>query len=57
MVWLAYLSPEVLEQLLIQRRPPAVTLNELADVAVRPWAEQLGVVFGDGGRERVLCMI
>ncbi len=45
MVLLAYLSPEVLEQLLIQRRPPAVTLNELAAMAERPWTEQLGKVF------------
>jgi len=47
MVRLAYLSPEVLEQLLIQRRPPTVTLNELAEVAERPWGEQMGVVFSD----------
>lgn len=46
MVRLAYLSPEVLDQLLIQRRPPAVTLNELAEVAERPWAEQIEVTFG-----------
>lgn len=47
MVRLAYLSPEVLEQLLIRRVPPAVSLNDLAAVAERPWGEQIGVVFSN----------
>jgi len=46
MVRLAYLSPEVLEHLLIRRVPPAVSLNDLAAIAERPWAEQMEVVFG-----------
>ena len=45
MVRLAYLSPEVLEHLLIRRVPPSVSLNELAAVADQPWGEQMGVVF------------
>lgn len=42
---LAYLSPEVLEYLVIRRMPPALSLNDLVAVADRPWAEQKGVVF------------
>lgn len=42
---LAYLSPAVLERLLIARVPPAVSLNDLAAVAERPWAEQMDAVF------------
>ena len=46
MMRLAYLSPEVLEYLVIRRVPPALSLYDLADVAARPWAEQMNVVFG-----------
>lgn len=46
MMRLAYLSPEVLEHLVIRRRPPALSLSDLAAVAERPWAEQMGAVFG-----------
>ena len=42
---LAYLSPEVLEHLVIRRVPPAVSLNDLGAAAERPWAEQMGIVF------------
>jgi hypothetical protein len=42
---LAYLSPEVLEYLVIRRVPPALSLNDLVAVADRPWAEQMGIVF------------
>ncbi len=42
---LAYLSPEVLEQLLIHRRPSALSINALASAAAAPWAVQPGVVF------------
>jgi len=45
MVRLAYLSPEVLEKLLIHRIPPALSLNDLMAVAERPWAEQMEAVF------------
>ncbi len=44
MMRLAYLSPDVLEQLVIHRRPPALSLYDLADVAARPWAEQMDMV-------------
>ena len=46
MIRLAYLSPDVLEHLVTRRVPPALSLIELADVAGRPWAEQMDMVFG-----------
>lgn len=45
MMRLAYLSPEVLEHLIITRVPPALSLNDLAAVADRSWAEQMAAVF------------
>ncbi len=42
---LAYLSPDVLERLLIHRRPSALPLDRLAATALVPWVEQVGVVF------------
>jgi hypothetical protein len=45
MMRLAYLSPEVLEHLVIRRVPPALSLNDLVTVADRPWAEQMERVF------------
>jgi hypothetical protein len=45
MIRLAYLSPDVLEQLVLRRRPVALSLIDLADVAGLPWAEQRSVVF------------
>jgi hypothetical protein len=45
MMRLAYLSPEVLEYLVIRRVPPALSLNDLVAVADRPWAEQMEMVF------------
>jgi hypothetical protein len=42
---LAYLSPAVLERLLLRRQPPALSLADLAAVAQSPWAEQIGLVF------------
>ncbi len=47
MMRLAYLSPEVLEHLVIRRVPPALSLNDLVSVADRPWAEQAKCVFDD----------
>ena len=38
---LAYLSPDVLEQLVIRRVPLALSLNDLCAVAERPWGEQM----------------
>lgn len=45
MLRLAYLSPEVLEHLIITRVPPALSLNDIAAVADRAWAEQMQMVF------------
>lgn len=45
---LAYLSPEVLDHLVIRRVPPALSLNDLVAVADRPWADQIDMVFGLG---------
>jgi hypothetical protein len=47
MMRLAYLSPDVLERLLIRREPPAVTVNDLIGVTYVPWGEQAGRVFGE----------
>lgn len=44
MIRLAYLSPDVLERLVIMRAPLAVSIHDLCAVAERPWAEQLGFV-------------
>lgn len=44
MMRLAYLSPEVLEQLVLRRVPSALSLNDLVAIADLPWAEQMGVV-------------
>ncbi len=44
---LAYLSPAVLERLLIHRRPCALSLDKLAAAALAPWGEQPGMVFED----------
>ena len=46
MMRLAYLSPEVLDHLVIRRVPPALSLNDLMAVAELPWAEQMNSVFG-----------
>ena len=42
---LAYLSPEVLERLLLWRVPPSVSINDLIKASYLPWAEQIGRVF------------
>lgn len=44
---LAYLSPMVLQRLLIYRRPSALPLDKLTAAAQAPWCEQPGVVFED----------
>ena len=43
---LAYLSPDVLERLLLRREPPAVSVYEIIDTTYLPWAEQIDKVFG-----------
>jgi len=46
MMRLAYLSPDLLEKLLIHRIAPALSLNDLIAVAELSWAEQMETVFG-----------
>ena len=45
MMRLAYLSPSVLETLVITRKPPAISINDLMAVAELPWFEQAKRVF------------
>ena len=55
MIRLAYLAPGVLEALVVKRRPPAISFNEMVEVAKLPWGEQMGRVFGlmPSGRGRL----
>ena len=46
MIKLAYLAPAVLEKLLLQRCPLAVSLKDLTAIADLPWAEQVTAAFG-----------
>ena len=46
MIKLAYLAPAVLEKLLLQRCPLAVSLKDLTAIADLPWAEQVVAAFG-----------
>ena len=43
---LAYLAPAVLEQILIARTSPAVSLKNISAIADMPWTDQPGEVFG-----------
>lgn len=45
MLRLAYLSPDVLERLLLGRQPPSATITQMIDATYLPWAEQMGRVF------------
>ncbi len=45
MLRLAYLSPEVLEKLLLHRHSSAVSINDLAVAAELSWIEQHEIVF------------
>lgn len=47
LIRLAYLSPTVLERILLYRVPSALPLDELAATALAPWSEQQGMVFED----------
>jgi hypothetical protein len=47
MLRLAYLSPDVLERLLVSRDPPSVSVIDLIEAVNLPWAEQMGRVFED----------
>jgi len=42
---LAYLAPAVLEQILIARRSPSVSLKDMSAIAEQPWGVQKGIVF------------
>lgn len=42
---LAYLSPEVLERLVVNREPLSITLAELIDTTYLPWTQQAAAVF------------
>jgi hypothetical protein len=43
------LAPGVLEALMVKRRAPAISINEMIEVAKLPWGEQMGRVFNWGG--------
>jgi len=45
MVRLTYLSPDVLERLVILRDPPSVSVIGLIEAVNLPWAEQMEAVF------------
>jgi hypothetical protein len=44
---LAFLSPEVLERMLVGREPPAATWNDLVKAASAPWSQQQEPTFSD----------
>jgi hypothetical protein len=52
MVRLAYLSPDVIERLVISRDPPSVSVNELIETTYLPWAGQMGRVYDAGACKR-----
>lgn len=45
MMRLAYLSPDVLERLLLWRDQPSVTIVQVIEATYLPWAEQMGRIF------------
>lgn len=45
MLRLAYLAPVVLDTLLVGRRPPTVSVKDMAATAELPWSEQVATVF------------
>ena len=45
MLRLTYLSPAVLEQLIVWHQPPAISIEEMSKLANLPWKEQMGRVF------------
>ena len=44
---LAYLSPDVLERLLLWREVPSGTILQMIEATYLPWAEQMAAVFND----------
>jgi hypothetical protein len=51
---LAYLSPDVLERLLLWRVPPSVSVIDLTKASYLPWAEQMEAVF-NGSKAADAC--
>jgi hypothetical protein len=47
MLRLAYLCPAVLEVLLVQRRPCALSIKDLIDTAKLPWRDQSKIALGN----------
>jgi len=47
MLRLAYLAPAVLDRLLVNRRPSAVSIKDLAVAAELPWEHQKDKIFND----------
>lgn len=47
MVRLTYLSPDVLERLVISRDVPSVSVIDLIEITYLPWAKQMGRVFDE----------
>ena len=45
---LAYLSPDVLERLLLLRELPSATLLQMIEATYLPWAQQISVVYAKG---------
>ena len=52
MLRLAYLSPDVLERLVISRDPPSVSMIDLIEAVNLPWSEQMRRVFEDRNSAR-----
>ena len=44
-IWLAWLSPSVLERLVLRRKPTVLSIFDLCGVADLPWVEQPERVF------------
>jgi len=45
MLRLSYLAPTVLDRLLVGRKPPTVSVKDMAAAAELPWTEQVATVF------------
>ena len=53
MLRLAYLSPDVLERLVVTRDPPSVSVIGLVEAVNLPWSEQMGRVFDVGPSDEI----
>lgn len=52
MLRLAYLSPDVLERLVVSRDPPSVSVIDLIEAVNLPWSERIRRVFDAGTCKR-----